>query len=142
MKTILIVDEESKLTNLFRLVFPEDMDYRVVRVSSGIEAILKSREIEPDVVIADVSLLDKDGYQLSKQLKNIPDLKNSYVILLISSLKSEKANSLKHSVDDLILKSSDPRDTLEDVIESMQLLITQSEESNKSKRRENKIFPA
>ena len=66
MKTILVADEDTSVRNLVRLTFTEHMGYNVVAASNGADAILKATEIEPDVVLVDVSLSNHNGYSVSR----------------------------------------------------------------------------
>src|ERR1700739_4534511 len=102
MRTILIADEDvdTRFVSLF-----SDMDYRVVTTSSGMDAISKAREIKPDIVMANVSLSDKDGYEVSREIKNNPLLKDTPVILLTSSLGTfDEIKAARVRADDFIIK--------------------------------------
>src|ERR1700739_1825248 len=104
MKTILIADEDVAARTLVGFMFI-DIDYRVVATSSGADAISKAREIKPDVVMADVSLSDKDGYEVSREIKNNPLLKDTPVILLTSSLGTfDEIKAARVRADDFIIK--------------------------------------
>ena len=70
MKTILIADRDNKLRNLVRLMFTESMGYRVVDTASGKDAVLKAYAAKPDIVLAAVSLSDKSGYEVSREIKD------------------------------------------------------------------------
>src|SRR5246127_1720323 len=104
MRTILIADEDVAASTLVGFMFT-DIDYRVVATSSGADAISKAREIKPDVVMADVSLSDKDGYEVSREIKNNPLLRNTPVILLTSSLGTfDETRAIDARADDFITK--------------------------------------
>ena len=45
MKTILVVDDDSRVRNIIRLIF-EPLNYRVVATQNGKDAALKAREIK------------------------------------------------------------------------------------------------
>ena len=104
MRTILIADEDVAARTLVGFMFT-DIDYRVVATSSGVDAISKAREIKPDVVMADVSLSDKDGYEVSREIKNNLLLRNTPVILLTSSLGTfDETRAIEAFADDFIIK--------------------------------------
>jgi Response regulator containing a CheY-like receiver domain and a GGDEF domain len=129
MKTIIIADENSTVRNLVRLMFTECMGYRVVAASSGADAVLKARAIKPDVVLADVSLHDKDGYEVSRGIKNDPLLKNTYVILLAASLETFDARrAAEVRADDFIIKPFEPNQ----IIKKLEFLTTPREEHSRS----------
>ncbi|HEX3033581.1 MAG TPA: response regulator [Thermodesulfobacteriota bacterium] len=85
MRTILIADEDNTASDSIRRVFTRKMGFRVVSTSSGVDAVLKARNTKPDIVLVDVSLSDKDGYEISREIKSDPGFKNTYVILLANS---------------------------------------------------------
>lgn len=105
MKTILIADEDAIARELVSLAFPDQMDYRVIGASTGADAILKSKEIKPDIVIADIFLSDKNGYEVSREIKGDPTLEGTPVILLISSLGVfDEVKAAESCADDFIIK--------------------------------------
>ena len=105
MDTILLIaEEDQRIKNIVRFTF-EQMDYKVVSTRSGASAVLKAKEIKPDLVLVDVSLPDKNGYEVSKEIKNNPILKNTSVILLISSFVAFNQSKVAESLaDDFIIK--------------------------------------
>src|SRR6201987_3125221 len=127
MRTILIADEDVAARTLVGFMFT-DIDYRVVATSSGMDAISKAREIKPDVVMADVSLSDKDGYEVSREIKNNLLLRNTPVILLTSSLWAfDETRIVEVCADDFILKPLIESRTKE-ITERVEFLINQSRE--------------
>lgn len=117
MKTIIIADEDSSVRNLVRLIFTEDMGYRVVSASSGTDAVLEALEIKPDVVLADISLPGKNGYEVSKEIKNNPFLKNTSVLLLAPSSDAlDEKMFIEVRADDFIVKPFES----ETIIEKLQ----------------------
>jgi DNA-binding response OmpR family regulator len=122
MRTILIADEDAD-TRFVSLFF--DMDYRVVTTSSGADAISKAREIRPNIVMADVSLSDKDGYEVSREIKNNLLLKDTPVILLTSSLGTfDEIRAAEARADDFIIKPF----KFEEIAKRVEYLIGQSKE--------------
>src|ERR1700740_2186787 len=104
MRTALVADKDNRVRNIVRLVF-ENMGYEVVSVWSGADAVLKAKEIKPDIVLIDVSLSDKDGYKISREIKNDPLLKNTSVILLTASPETfDKTKAVRARADDFIIK--------------------------------------
>ncbi|HSE83319.1 MAG TPA: response regulator [Thermodesulfobacteriota bacterium] len=117
LRIILIADEDYRVRNLIRLMFTESMGYIVVGTSSGVDAILKAKKIKPDIILADVSLPDKNGYDISKEIKNDRLLKNTPVILLTSAFDTfnEKKILESHAADDIVVKPFEPEETIKKV---------------------------
>jgi len=60
---------------------------QVVTVSNGVAAIKKLPTVKPMVVLADVSMPGKDGYEVCEFVKNSPDLAHVPVLLIISDME-------------------------------------------------------
>lgn len=59
----------------------------VVTVSNGVAAIKKLPTVRPLLVLADVSMPGKDGYEVCEFVKNSPDLSHVPVLLIFSDLE-------------------------------------------------------
>jgi cell division septation protein DedD len=70
-----------------------------------LNAILKAKEIKPDIILADVFLPDKDGYEVSREIKDDSLLKDTIVILLSASLGLfDETKAAEAGADDFIIK--------------------------------------
>ncbi len=105
MATILLIaDEDQRVKNIVRFTF-EQMDYKVLSTDSGMDVVSKAKEMKPDIVLIDVSLSDKNGFEASREIKSNPILKNTPVILLISSFVTfDKTKVAESLADDFIIK--------------------------------------
>jgi signal transduction histidine kinase/DNA-binding response OmpR family regulator len=85
-------------------------DYTIIEAADGQEGIEKAREIIPDIIISDVMMPRKNGYQLCDTLKK--DVKTSHVpIILLTAKASEDSiiEGLKTRADDYITKPFNTR---------------------------------
>ncbi|MDA2918220.1 response regulator [Desulfobacterota bacterium AH_259_B03_O07] len=122
MKVILIADEDEKIRNLVRFAFSGDMGYRVESATTGDEALSKSKVIKPDIVIADVTLSNKNGFEVSREIKNDPSLKGTYIILLSPSSTFDNTKAKEALADDVIVKSLDLTNIIGDITEKLEAL--------------------
>jgi two-component system alkaline phosphatase synthesis response regulator PhoP len=102
MKKILIVeDEEDMVTGLtFNL---EARDYQVIAAYDGEEGYQKALEEKPDLVILDLMLPKRNGYEVCKNLKQeIPEL--PIIMLTAKSQEAEIVTGLELGADDYITK--------------------------------------
>ncbi len=99
MKTILIVDDENKIRELIRLNL-ELAGYSCIEACDGNEAIKKISE-NPDLVLLDIMLPGKDGYEISQKFieKNIP-----IIFLTAKDSTLDKVTGLKLGAEDYITK--------------------------------------
>lgn len=80
-KKILIIEDDANLRNVLEEFF--EAEKMLVKTASDGESGLKSlRDFLPDVVILDIILPKKDGYEIIKEIKNDEKIKDIPVILL------------------------------------------------------------
>ena len=60
----------------------EANNYRTTKAYDGVEAWTKIKEERPDLVLLDVMMPEKDGYQLCDELKKDPKFQDITVVLL------------------------------------------------------------
>lgn len=78
---ILIADDEPNITDVLAKVL-ELSDYEVTRAFDGEECIQKALIAKFDLVLLDVSMPKMDGYEVSRQLKQMPHLKHTPIVFL------------------------------------------------------------
>lgn len=116
MRTILIADKDNGIRNMVRLLFTESMGYKVVATPSGADAVSKAKKIKPDIVISDIYLSDKNGYQVSREIKNNLLLKNTSVLLLTSAFATfDKRKVAEAYADDFIVKPFESEEIIKKV---------------------------
>lgn len=82
--TILIADDNSNIQKMVSLVFKEK-GVRVVAVGNGEAACRKVPEVHPDVVLADVFMPVRNGYEVCEFVKQDPQFAETPVILLVGA---------------------------------------------------------
>src|SRR5690349_19642172 len=85
----------------------------VVAYPDAATALTNIEQGKPDVVITDVIMPDKDGYEVCQHIKQHPRLNNTPVILMsgvVNRAVAEKAFSVK--ADELIRKPFQPQDLI------------------------------
>jgi CheY-like chemotaxis protein/anti-sigma regulatory factor (Ser/Thr protein kinase) len=83
VKTILIVDDEPEILQLFRRILTTSRKgLRILRASSGKQALEILQTQKPDLMLVDLVMPEMDGFQLLKALKNDPELQNIPVLLI------------------------------------------------------------
>lgn len=84
MPTILVADDNSNIQKMVSLVF-KDKGIRVVAVGNGEAACRKVPEVNPDVVLADVFMPVRNGYEVCEFVKQDPQFAEIPVILLVGA---------------------------------------------------------
>jgi CheY-like chemotaxis protein len=92
---ILLADDSVTVQKIITLTF-SDEGVEVLTVNNGDEAINRLQYMRPALVMADVSIPGKNGYEICEYIKNHPELKNIPVVLLVPAFEpfdEEKARS-------------------------------------------------
>jgi CheY-like chemotaxis protein len=76
-----VVDDDPDLVDSVSRKL-EFNNYRTSKAYDGVEAWAKIRQEKPDMVLLDVMMPEKDGYQLCDELKKDPQFKDIIVVLL------------------------------------------------------------
>lgn len=93
---ILLADDSVTVQKIITLTF-KDEHVDVETVNNGDEAINKLQYLRPSLVMADVSIPGRDGYQICEYVKNHPDLRHIPVVLLVPAYEpfdAEKARRM------------------------------------------------
>ena len=133
-KKILLADDSITIQKVVELTF-SDGDYEVTAVNNGAKAIQKLSEMRPDIILSDIIMPEKNGYEVCEFVKSHPEYRNIPVILLTGTFepfdpdRADKAGcdavvtkpfesqSLIHKVEELIQQSqatmatSEPEET-------------------------------
>lgn len=121
-KKILLADDSITIQKVVELTF-SDGDYEVTAVNNGAKAIQKLSEMRPDIILSDIIMPEKNGYEVCEYVKSHPEFRNIPVILLTGTFepfdpdRADKAGcdavvtkpfesqSLIHKVEELVQQS-------------------------------------
>jgi DNA-binding response OmpR family regulator len=62
--------------------FFRSQGFEVATANNGAAAVQTAVEFRPGVVLLDIGLLDMDGFQVARALRQIPELANSFLVAL------------------------------------------------------------
>ena len=68
MVKVLIVDDNEKLRDIFKLILKE---YHILEANNGIEAIEVFKEKQPDLILMDILMPEMDGIAATKEIIKI-----------------------------------------------------------------------
>ena len=80
-RLVLVVDDDPDLVEAVSMKL-ESENYRIAKAYDGIQAWEKIKEEKPALVILDVMMPKKDGYQVCEEIKQDPQYKDITVVLL------------------------------------------------------------
>lgn len=98
---VLVVEDSATMRKIIEMTLADE-NCEVVSVATGGEALAKARELKPQLVIADLTLDDKDGYAVCEEIRADGELATTPVLLLHSpakALETAKAASVGSSGD-------------------------------------------
>lgn len=81
MHTLLLADESAAIHRVVELIFAEE-EVDVVAVADGEDAIRHVDAAPPDIVLADIGMSGRDGYDVARYVKHNPRLAHIPVVLL------------------------------------------------------------
>ena len=91
---IVIVDDDKDITTAVRVIL-ENENYEVYDASNKKDGFEKVKSVKPDLAILDVMMDSmQDGFELSKDIRKIPEFKYLPIILL-TGIDSETGVSFK-----------------------------------------------
>ena len=114
--TILLADDSLTIQKVVELTFA-DTDYRVVAVSSGDELLDRLHDASPDVIICDVIMPGRDGYDVCQQIKSSPDWLHLPVILLTGTFEPfDRDRAIAAGCSEIITKPFEARKLVDTVV--------------------------
>lgn len=103
-RTILIVEDSPTEMQIVKNAL-QSRGYNVITAANGEEGIEKAHRERPQLVVLDIILPGKNGYQVCRDLKSSPDTKDVPVIMLTSkSQESDRFWGLKQGADAYLTK--------------------------------------
>ncbi len=118
-QTILVAEDNPQAARLLA-VYLREAGYNTVLARDGKEAILMAQSVQPFAITLDIMLPEKDGWEVLKELKTIPDLDTIPVIII--SIVDEQEIGLGLGAVDYLVKPIQK----EDLIEALDRLHLQS----------------
>jgi len=105
---ILLVDDEKDITDLLEDVLRREGFSNIKKAYNGKEAVQKSREYSPDIIVLDIMMPEMDGFEACKAVRDFTHCP----ILFLSSKNDEvdKILGLAIGGDDYITKPFSPRE--------------------------------
>ena len=107
-KKILIIDDEKDILNLLVTVLKKEGFKNIYTAENGNDGLKLFKEENPDIVLLDIMLPDKEGYDVCKEIRQ-----TSMVPILFLSAKTEEMDrilGLAIGADDYITKPFSPKE--------------------------------
>ncbi len=107
--TLLLADDSVTIQRVIELTFADE-DVEVMAVSDGEQAIAAVDQRTPDIVLADVGMPGRDGYEVAQHIKNTPRLAHIPVVLLTGAFEPiDQARAAAVGCDGVLAKPFEPQ---------------------------------
>jgi len=111
-KRILVVDDDKEVVRLMR-GYLEQSGYEVLVAYNGESAMHIMRRDNPDLVLLDLMLPDRDGWDVTRTVRNDPKLMHMPIIMLTARVSdTDKIVGLELGADDYVTKPYNPREVV------------------------------
>ena len=118
MVKILVADDNSNIQKMVGLAL-KDHGIDVVAVGNGEAAVRKISDIRPDLVLADVFMPVRNGYEVCQYVKSDPSLAHIPVILLVGAFDPlDEQEAQRVGADGVLKKPFVPPDPLISMVKS------------------------
>jgi two-component system alkaline phosphatase synthesis response regulator PhoP len=108
-KKILVVDDEADILELLKYNLKKE-GYNVKAVNNGADAVETAKNFYPDLVLLDIMMPNQDGVETCRQLREIPELENTFIVFLTArSEEYSEVAAFDIGADDYITKPIKPR---------------------------------
>ncbi|MFQ5904038.1 MAG: response regulator [Candidatus Binatia bacterium] len=103
-RKIFIAEDNYHYCELYRLALGEE-GYQVHLANNGKEAMEKIPTVSPDLIILDVMMPEKDGYEVCRELRELPQFALTPIIMLTAlSTDEDKIKGYQVGADDYLTK--------------------------------------
>ena len=107
-KKILLADDSITIQKVIELTF-SDEDFDVVTVGNGRLALEKLAEVRPDIVLCDIIMPEKDGYEVCELIKKSATFSHVPVLLLTGAFEPfDQERAARAGYDGLLAKPFEP----------------------------------
>jgi two-component system alkaline phosphatase synthesis response regulator PhoP len=111
-KKILIADDNENIREALTYLL-EDEGYKLWMAKDGVEALREAKNIRPDIIFLDIMMPEMNGYDVCRVIKNDPELKKTYVIMLTAKGQvAEQERGKEVGADEYIVKPFSPMEIL------------------------------
>jgi CheY-like chemotaxis protein len=119
-KKILIIEDEEILINLLQRKLTES-GYEIVLARNGEEGLESMRKSKPDIILLDIIMPKKGGFEVLEEMSQDEDLRTVPVVVISNSGQPVELDRAKQlgAKDWLIKTEFDPKEVLDKVVKQI-----------------------
>jgi DNA-binding response OmpR family regulator len=128
--TILVVDDDARVIELLEIAFGAH-GWKVVRASDGEQALRLATDARPDLVVLDVRLPRRSGFEVCEALRRDP-LTADLPVIMVSAVGDTDARvqGLARGADDYLAKPFSPKE----LVARIRRMLARSRDARESRR--------
>ncbi len=105
-KKLLVIDDSDQIRWFLKHVFSKE--YQILEARNGQDGVDVALAEEPDLILCDVMMPVKDGYETCREIKSDPKMAQTPVVMLTAKVESEDViTGIEAGADDYITKPFD-----------------------------------
>ncbi len=100
---ILLIEDNTEVRAFLKMQLSEK--YKISEAENGMKGIMKAKKLQPDLIISDVMMPGKSGYEVTDSLKK--DIRTSHIPIILLTAKAsqkEKTEGLEMGADAYLTK--------------------------------------
>jgi len=115
MKKILIIEDNQQNMYLISFILKKH-GYNVIKAFTGQEGIQKAMENHPDLIIMDYQLPDKDGIQVTKEIRKQKGFEEIPIVFCSSNvLKGDREKAFSVGANEYLEKPIIPEEFIKEI---------------------------
>ena len=126
MFRLLVVEDDPDIQRVLQTLL-EAARYRVLVAANGARALIEARSHQPDVILVDLGLPDRDGQGLIRDIRAFSTV--PILVLSARTMEAEKIRALDNGADDYVTKPFDAGELLARVRAALRRSNTTTEQS-------------
>ncbi|MCC6274792.1 MAG: response regulator [Leptospiraceae bacterium] len=113
MKKILVIDDQPQISRILSDVLIKS-GFQVEIASNGAMGVAKAIEIKPDLIFMDIMMPVKNGFEATREIRNIQEFQTTPIIFLTAKGQSaDKEEALAAGGNEFLTKPFSPKKILE-----------------------------
>ena len=110
--SVLIVDDLKDNILGIKLILKKE-NYEIYEANDGLEAVQKTKELKPDIILMDAMMPKMDGFEASAEIRKYEEFKRTPILMITAlSAKEDKIKAIKCGINDFISKPIDRQEII------------------------------
>lgn len=111
-KRILVVEDQEDNRRIVRDLLTS-VGFEMVEATTGEEGVRQAKLHAPDLILMDIQMPVLDGYEATRQIKAVPELRHIPIIVVTSyAMSGDEAKAQAAGADAYVAKPFSPRELL------------------------------